>query len=268
MAIIIFIIVLSVLVLVHEAGHFFVAKYFDIRVDEFGLGYPPKAKKLFRWKGTDFTLNWLPFGGFVRIFGENPTDEPIQGDSLDKTGDNFQSKNRGIQSAVLVAGVISNLIFAWFLLTIVLMIGINGDVGSLVRYNIFGALWHGFLTTSKVGWLLIQALGQFIWGAIHGHASLADVVGPVGLVGFVGQASAEGISYLLYFVALISINLAIVNMLPFPALDGGRLLFVIIESIRRKPINPKVFNILNTTGFALLVILMVVVTFRDIAHLV
>src|SRR3989338_1923666 len=71
MAIIIFLIILSLLIIVHELGHFAAAKKFGIRVDEFSLGYPPRAGKLFRWKGTDFTLNWLPFGGFVRIFGED-----------------------------------------------------------------------------------------------------------------------------------------------------------------------------------------------------
>ena len=132
MTIIIFLIILSALVLVHEAGHFFVAKYFGIRVDEFGLGYPPKAKKLFSWKGTDFTLNWLPFGGFVKIFGENPEEnmprvtlgsiESFQGLPL-VNSDSFQNKNRGIQSAVLVSGVIGNFIFAWFLISLGFMIG-------------------------------------------------------------------------------------------------------------------------------------------------
>ncbi len=263
MSVIIFIIVLSALVVVHEAGHMFVAKFFGIRVDEFGLGFPPKIKKLFRWKGTDFTLNWLPFGGFVKIFGENPTDLAVG-----QSSDNFQHKNRGIQSAVLVAGVVANALFAWILLSIVLMIGITGEEGRLVQYSFFGSIWHGLLNTFKITWLIIESLGVFLWGALQGNASLAELVGPIGLVGFVGEAAAQGFSFLLYFTALISINLAIVNLLPIPALDGGRLLFVIIESIFRKPIPPKVFNAVNSVGFALLVILMLVVTFRDIGRLV
>lgn len=267
MSIILFIIVLSILVVVHEAGHFFVAKFFGIRVDEFGLGYPPKAKKLFNWGGTEFTLNWLPFGGFVKIFGEDPS-EPVQGEALDKAGDNFQSKNRAIQIGVLVAGVVMNFLFAWFLLFLVLMIGITGDGGLLVRYSFFGAIWHGFLTTGKISFLILQALGSFLIAIVHGNANLSEIVGPVGLVGFVGDAAAQGINYLLYFTALISINLSIVNLLPFPALDGGRILFVLIESITRKPIPAKIFNSLNSIGFAILVIIMLVVTFRDIIHLV
>ncbi|MFZ2763870.1 MAG: site-2 protease family protein, partial [Minisyncoccia bacterium] len=81
MSIIIFIIILSALVIVHELGHFLVARFFGIRVDEFGLGFPPRAKELFTWKGTPFTLNWLPFGGFVKIFGESPTEETNSTDS-------------------------------------------------------------------------------------------------------------------------------------------------------------------------------------------
>ena len=70
-----FIIALLVLVIIHELGHFFAAKLFSVRVDEFGIGYPPRARKLFRWKGTDFTLNWLPLGGFVKIFGEEDEED-------------------------------------------------------------------------------------------------------------------------------------------------------------------------------------------------
>src|SRR3989344_6169901 len=108
MSITIFIIILSALIIVHELGHFLVAKRFGIRVDEFGLGFPPRLMKLFTWKGTPFTLNWLPFGGFVKIFGENPVAEQssLRGESEELTKDNLQSKNRGIQAAVLSSGVV------------------------------------------------------------------------------------------------------------------------------------------------------------------
>lgn len=135
MSVIVFLVILSILVLVHELGHFGVAKFFGIRVDEFGLGYPPRAKKLFKWKGTDFTLNWLPFGGFVKIFGENPTDSPKKdlGESVGhysgaSSVDNFQYKNRGVQSLVLVAGVVCNFLFAWLLIFIVLITGLSAPL--------------------------------------------------------------------------------------------------------------------------------------------
>src|SRR3989344_6773778 len=112
MSIIIFLIILSVLVIVHEVGHFSIAKKFGVRVDEFGLGYPPRAKRLFSWRGTEFTLNWLPFGGFVKIFGENPAENL----AVQPPSDNFQAKGKGVQALVLVAGVVFNLIFAWLLI--------------------------------------------------------------------------------------------------------------------------------------------------------
>ncbi|MBX4199927.1 RIP metalloprotease RseP [Candidatus Parcubacteria bacterium] len=354
MTIIIFLIILSILVLVHEAGHFFIAKKSGIRVDEFGLGYPPRAKKLFSWKGTEFTLNWLPFGGFVKIFGENYEEQDGQ--------DKMTSKPRYIQVAVLAAGVIANFIFAWALISIGFMSGIpspvsqglpaedahtvitvvvpgspaatsglksgdkilslcreadctdlspdkaarfigqsatsltfrvlrgeetitkvvtpvNGiiegkpavgvamDVVGTVKLAPLKALWEGLKTTWALAVETVRALVSLVGRAFVGHASLNEVTGPVGLVSMVGDVRSLGFVYLLTFTALISINLAVINLFPFPALDGGRMLIVIIEGITRRKIPTKVFNILNTASFALLILLMVIITVRDVAHL-
>lgn len=359
MSIIIFLIILSALVIVHEFGHFSVAKRFGIRVDEFGLGFPPRAKKLFTRKGTLFTLNWLPFGGFVKIYGENYENEELSPDS-------FQSKNRGIQAAVLSAGVAFNLLFAWALFSIGFVIGIpapmesgipvndprvvitsitpnspadlagfkSGDVpislargedriilneGSspmevsdfiskstapitfelergeetilkevepkegivedhaavgitmsmigVAKLPLHEALWHGLVVTYDLTINTAVAMGSFIAEAVSGKADFSSVAGPVGIVGIVGDASALGFTYLLTFTALISINLAIINILPFPALDGGRLFFVIVEAITRKRVPAVAFNLLNTIGFALLILLMIVITVHDIRNI-
>ena len=357
MSIIIFIIILSALVIVHELGHFLVARHFDIRVDEFGLGFPPRAKELFTWKGTPFTINWLPFGGFVKIFGENP-EEKVS----DTFSDNFQSKNRGIQTSVLVAGVVGNFLFAWLLISLGFLTGLplspdfqvpventrtiitfvlpespaflaglkSGDVivsvsrGSInskltpedistfigeslgpitfevergkelskkvvipeegivegrpavgITMDVIGiakllpheALWYGLKTTSQLTLLTAEAIGIFIFQALGGRADLSTITGPVGIVGMVGEVRELGFTYLLTFTALISINLSIINLLPFPALDGGRLLFVGIEALTRQPIPPRVFNALNTTGFAFLIFLMLLITIRDIRNI-
>lgn len=362
MSIVIFIIILSALIIVHEFGHFLVAKKFSIRVDEFGLGFPPLAKKLFTLKGTPFTLNWLPFGGFVKIFGENP--EPLDLSAPDS----FQSKNRAIQSAVLVAGVAGNFIFAWFLFSLGFVIGLPAPVGfalpienpqtvitlvlssspaeeagiksgdklvSLSRgkemfpavsgqeispeeatnfialsseplifkverggeilekiikpregiiadrpavgisMDVMGiaklqppqALWYGLKTTSELTMLTGQAIITFITQALGGRADISGIAGPVGIVGMVGDARALGFVYLLTFTALISINLTVINLLPFPALDGGRLFFILIEAITRRRIPSKVFNAVNTAGFALLILLMVLITIHDIRNI-
>ncbi len=356
MSLIIFIIILSILVFVHEAGHFLAAKAFGIRVDEFGLGYPPRAKKLFRWKNTDFTLNWLPFGGFVKIFGEDADEESLH------AKDSFVNKNRGAQALVLVAGVFGNFLLAWVLLSLGFMMGMpspvdiglpvenphtaitqvlknspadkaelkSGDEVLLITRNgvtagntpeeasnfisaseeplqvtvkrgdqIFtktltpesglvpdksivgiglstvGIVKLGFLEAFKEGMkvtveltvLTAKAFIGFLRDIFIGKPNFEGVSGPVGIVGMVGDVSALGFVYILSFAAIISINLSIINLFPFPALDGGRLLFVIIETITRRRMPARAVQLVNTAGFALLILLMVIITVRDLRHL-
>jgi len=364
MSITIFLVILSALVIVHELGHFLVAKKFGIRVDEFGLGFPPRLAKLFTWRGTPFTLNWLPFGGFVKIFGENPVAESssLRGESEELAKDSFQSKNRGIQASVLIAGVVGNFLFAWSLISLGFVIGLplpeglslpienpqtvittvlpgspaenaglksgdvilsltRGDVDSelapeaiylfigessepinfnvergkeistkviepvagivenrpavgismdvigMVKLSPLKAIWYGLKTTFELTLLTGKAIGVLIFQAFSGRADLSSVTGPVGIVGIVGDTLELGFIHLLIFTALISINLSIFNLLPFPALDGGRLLFVVIESITRCPISPRIFNALNTAGFALLILLMILITVNDVRNI-
>lgn len=357
MSIVIFIIILSALIVVHELGHFLVAKRFGIRVDEFGLGFPPRARKLFIWKDTPFTLNWLPFGGFVKIFGENPAEK-----NEILASDNFQSKHRGIQASVLAAGVVGNFLFAWFLISLGFVtglpapeslslpienvrtvittvlpispafsagiksgdavvslsrnginallspeeisnfiaqslepiifeverggqvskktvvpengivpdrpaVGISMDAIGIVKLSPPKAIWYGLKTTSELTFLTSQAIGAFILDALGGRADFSSVTGPVGIVGMVGDMRELGFAYLLTFTALLSINLTVINLLPLPAIDGGRLLVVGIESVSRRSIPPRIFNLLNTIGFALLIILMLVITAQDVRHL-
>jgi regulator of sigma E protease len=108
---------------------------------------------------------------------------------------------------------------------------------------------------------------MLISGAFNGTGNLDQVSGPVGIVKIVGVAYNFGFAYLLSFTALISINLAIINLMPFPALDGGRLLFILIESIKGSRINPKVANIINFAGFIILIGLMLLVTVHDVIKL-
>ena len=364
MTILIFILVLVALIVVHEFGHFVVAKWSGMRVDEFGLGYPPKAwgKK---FGETEYTLNWLPFGGFVKIHGEDPEE------GKDPDPRSFSAKPRALQALVLVAGIAMNLFFAWILLSTVLALGttralspdeiakapdaelavasvlpgspaalaglLPGDVilsaegpgGSytgpdpvlftaLVAEDGAGvpmelsvrhgtqvkqvavtpatgviasnpdryALGVGLATVgtvkvpvlaapiegAKLTWQLTKdtavALVNFFASIFTLTADLSQVAGPVGIAGAVGTATNDGLASLLSITALISINLALINLLPIPALDGGRLLFVIIEAITRRPIKPSIANAVNTIGFGLLLLLMVVVTASDIFKIV
>lgn len=361
MPIILFIILLAVLILVHEAGHFAAAKIFGIRVDEFGLGFPPRlaGKKIGE---TVYSLNWIPFGGFVKIFGENPDRDSLEGPESARS---FSRKGKWIQAAVLSAGVFGNLVFGWLLMSAGFMSGLpapadfgasaavanprltvtavlpgspaekaglkSGDVilslraggaelgqpsldgaesfiggsggsvqvtylrgseegtvsaapeGGLVpgrraigigmdmigtlKLPFFEALWEGAKTTGALAATVAIGLFHLAKSAFAGAASLNDVTGPVGIVSMVGDVWQLGIVYLISFTALISVNLAVINLIPFPALDGGRLFFLLIEAIKGSPIRPKVANTINTIGFAALVILMVVITYHDIVKL-
>lgn len=363
MTIILFIIILAILILVHEFGHFIVAKKSGIRVDEFGLGFPPKiaSKKIGE---TTYTLNAIPFGGFVKIFGEDPHSEEIK--EIDKPR-SFFYKPKWIQALVLVAGITFNIMFAWILISIGFMIGLPSPVGhsqfgevqnpqvvitsvlpkspaavaglkagdAIIFADIAGkavenltsenisksivesksgdvtflykrgsdvpktaiikpsteiikdrravgismetigtlklpvhlALLEGARSTYFLTVNTAKGLASFLWQTIKFKSDLSQVSGPIGIAGVVGEASHLGFVYLLSLVALISINLAIINLVPFPALDGGRLLFVAIEAIIRRPIPGAVARWTNAVGFALLLILMVVVSAHDIFKL-
>lgn len=362
MSILIFIIVLLVLIITHELGHFAVAKWAKIRVDEFGIGFPPKlwGKK---YGETEYTVNALPFGGFVKIFGEDPENADAMNNPR-----SFVKKSRWVQAAVLAAGVFCNALFAWILISIGYMvglptsladvprgaevhdarlvvtttlpnspaadagvkpgdqinavaagadalsgkitpedfskfvsshgendivlfikradetiqisitpeegivagkkaIGVGSDYIGTAKLPVHRALWEGARTTSNVAIAIVESFGVLIRDAFIGKADVSTLTGPVGIVGLVGDAAASGFVYLLSFTAIISINLAVINLVPFPALDGGRLLFLIIEAIKGSPISTRAANAANTVGFAILILLMLLVTYNDIARM-
>jgi regulator of sigma E protease len=136
-----------------------------------------------------------------------------------------------------------------------------------VKYGFFEAIGKGAETTYSITVGTIKGMGTLIHDAVLGQAKLSSVTGPVGIAGMVGDARQFGVAYLLGFTALISINLAVINMIPFPALDGGRLLVVIIEAITRKKVPVKLQTWVNGIGFLLLMLLMVIVTVGDVGKL-
>jgi regulator of sigma E protease len=353
---------LAVLVLVHEFGHFFAAKKSGVRVDEFGLGFPPRlwAKTVGE---TTYSINAIPFGGFVKIFGENPDDESINGADSSRS---FVHIPRWKQVIVLIAGIAMNIIFAWLLFSVAYMsgmttgvsdgnksyihdshvivldilggsaadksglkqgdqilsytfngatktvtdasmiqdvtkssggkaidfevsratenkhilvapvksssgtyaIGISMDLVGKIKLPFYMAFWEGAKLTTHLFTSIFTGLYTLIHDAVLGRADVSQLSGPVGIARLVGDASKLGIAYLLSFTAFISLNLAALNLIPFPALDGGRILFVIIEAIRRKAISPKIANTINAIGFGILILFMLFITYRDIAKLI
>lgn len=349
---IIFIIVLGVLVFVHEAGHFFMAKKSGMKVEEFGFGFPPRIWGVKKGE-TTYSMNWIPFGGFVKILGE---------DGADTSPRSFNSKGTLTRSLVIIAGVVMNVVLAMVLLAIVntsgLRVGlvddsidardiqvqilqvakdgpasqadirlldsivalksgsdelevnriddiqkfINEHRGSevtftiqrgnqllektvearidpppgegstgitlvktgLVSYPWYESIWRGVYDGGRLTYATAFGYGTIIKNLIVDGDAGVEISGPIGIAVLTGQASQSGINYLLQFVALISINLAIINIIPFPALDGGRLLFIIIERIKGSPVNKKIEGMVNAAGFALLIILMLYITTKDV----
>lgn len=360
--ILIFVLVLGVLVFVHELGHFLAAKRGGVRVDEFGFGFPPRifGKK---WRGTLYSLNWIPLGGFVKIKGVAGDDEQAHSDTKDP--DSFGSKSYSRKLLILFAGIGMNCVLAAFLFSIVYMVGfhttpesidsyakvhsselviaqviqdgpaqraglqaedvvttVNGKnitttdafqeivestqpsqtvtievmrdeqtqqftvpvetirnenkefpgvgVGLqesvVVSYPWYMAIWNGITTTGKmIGLIFMALLGIFTTLFTQGSVG-ESVSGPVGIAVLTGQVAQLGITSLLQFMAVLSINLAIFNLLPIPALDGGRIIFVILEAIRRKPVDQRIEAIVHNVGFIVLLLLVVLVTLKDLIH--
>ncbi len=363
MTILIFLAVLVVLILVHEWGHYITAKWTGMRVDEFGIGFPPK---LFGFKRgeTEYTLNALPIGGFVKILGENG-DADGEVLSVADQSRTFSARPKWAQAMVLVAGVTMNVLLAWVIFFGILVVGTDVQVAeeeatSAARLTVTGVapdsparalplmaeitaatrgeetlttltpsaftsfvragngepitlsyvshdeaetvtltpvlgianapadvpvlgVQTGLLEERQLGLFeavkeatvqtvtglrdITVGLASLLSKAVLGQADFSQVAGPVGIVEHVGTAASFGFTSLLFLTAIISLNLAVINLFPIPALDGGRLVFVAIEAVTRRPINPVWAGRVNLLGFGLLMLLMVVVTYNDILKL-
>lgn len=145
-------------------------------------------------------------------------------------------------------------------------IGIAISETGIVSYPWYLAILEGVKTTLFLTWAIIVAFYELLKGLILGQGVTADLSGPVGIATLTGQVARMGFVYLLQFTALLSINLAVINFFPFPALDGGRILFLIIEKIKRSPVKREVEGAIHNIGFALLMVLILVVTLRDVSR--
>ncbi len=346
------------LVTLHEFGHFITAKKFGVKVEEFGVGFPPRifGKK---FGETIYSLNLLPFGAFVKMPGEiGRTDDPS----------NFSNKAVWKRALIVAAGVISFWLIAAILFGIVFKLGtpvaISDDVDSnlknpqvqivnlsadspakaanlqpgdtivsvklknstqevkitkvqqlqeftnankgqeiiltiqrgkeisdvsltprvnppigegpmgvaLVRtavksYPWYSAPWQGIITTGNLTIAIAQGYFDAIKNLIMGQPTGVQLTGPVGVFQLFTQASQLGASYFLQFVGMVAVYIAIFNILPIPSVDGGKLIFLGIEAIRRKPVSEKLEQRVTTVFFALLLVLMAWVTFKDIMRI-
>lgn len=331
---------LSVLVLVHELGHYTFAKMFGVWVEEFGLGLPPRlyGKKIGE---TIYSINWIPFGGFNKLSGEVDPDAPRS----------LASQSHIVRLLVMGGGILFNLLLPIVLLTVAFMVphdvmkgqvevqkvfpdspaemaGIrlgdiilavdgkplnhNGELNRAIQMNLGSsidiALLHADGTEETVSavprwrppenegslgvnsptinaeitrgeslpfWEAIPTGAVNLWetmvlykngivGMIIGTIPFVPA-GPVAIVQITGEVASVGISPLLELAAFISIAIAITQIIPFPALDGGRILFVLLEWIRRgKRVSVRVEGIVHSVGFLILIGLMILITYQDI----
>lgn len=331
------VLVFGFLILSHEAGHFFVAKLFKVKVNEFAIGMGPAIFKK-QGKSTLYSLRLLPIGGFVQMDGE---------DGEGESEDSFNKKAYWKRFLILVMGALINIILGFILICIInsqkdllptttvwgfdensisnsygleaddkiikindysvtsyldmtyalgtagaepvdIVIERNGQVQVLedvvfpvnVDETVGEHYVIDFIVTGKKASFLTSVIYSFDWTVsisksiysfiftiFTGSADFSQVSGPVSTTVAIGESIQYGIDSLLLIVALISINLGIVNLLPFPALDGGRILLLAIESIRRKPLNQKVEMVINAVGLVFLFGLMIVVAVKDIVQL-
>lgn len=339
-----FIIILGIIVLVHEFGHFIFAKMFGIYVYEFAIGMGPK---LFHFKKgeTEYSIRAIPIGGFCSLAGEDLDGDDINDIPKDRR---LQSKPVWQRFLVMFFGAGNNFILAFIILFIVALgwgavsskpivtelvannpaeqagikvgdyiLEINGhkiktsddvsiylqvedknkpitftverdgreldinvtpqkeevDGSSIYRVGIVseGEVERGFVASIKYAFTKMGALFRqmiiTLKGLFTGGLSVNQLSGPVGIYNVVGTQAEAGFENILYLIALLSINVGFINLIPFPAFDGGRIVFLIIEKIKGSPIKPETENKIHTIGFILLLALMIYITFNDILKL-
>ncbi len=346
-----FVLAFGLLLFLHEFGHFITSRLFGIEVEEFGFGFPPRLVKLFTWKGTEFTLNWIPFGAFVRPKGENDPEVP----------GGLASANPWKRLGVLVGGPFMNILTGIIIFTILfsktgapdtktvqivevakgspaeiagilpddIVLKVNetditgtSELSSIVKGNLgkeititlgradntfkvkatpridpppdqgslgivmgnpvrpisfFQAIPYSLITTAAQGAALITIPVQLIQGQVA--AEDARMVGPVGMYDIYSQVRTRDITAeaqpasqaadslnRFWLLGIISIALGFTNLLPLPALDGGRILFVLPEILFRKRIPAQYENMVHLIGFAALLALMVYITTQDITN--
>lgn len=363
-SLLLFLFILLVLVIVHEFGHFIVAKLTNMRVDEFAFGFPPRifSKKIGE---TVYAVNALPLGGYVSIWGENGSEEDKAEGGAKNHPRAFSNRPWWAQLLVLVAGVTMNMLLALFIFISIsygeIPMSTNDEIyGHLVKNSslmvvdaapespaykagiipgsvllsvksagataklttpeslvsfvgahlndpisisykgpdgvtntttiaaVYGivpekkvigvsvenvgtlkttplqAVQIGYERTVDMTWMTLEGLATVVSSVFKGESVIESLSGPIGIAKIVGQTSTYGYSAVLTLVAVLSINLAIFNILPLPALDGGRMVVVIIETAIRKRIPFKYYSWANIIGFSLLMLLLVVVTVHDI----
>jgi regulator of sigma E protease len=240
----------ALLILVHELGHLISAKAVGVNVEEFALGMGPRLAS-FERGGTLYSVRPFPIGGFCRMEGEDEESESPGA---------FNNRPIPARALVLFAGSLMNVILCILMLSI--LIFVYSDHHSVLTF--FQSFGHGFKATIELTKMMYEVLIQLFTG----HASMNELTGPVGIVKAVSDSAKLGIAYVVQLAALISLNLGIVNLLPLPALDGGRIVFLIIRIFTGKRISDSLEGKIHLVGIVLLFGLMIYITFIDVGRFI
>lgn len=268
--------VLGVLTFVHELGHFLAAKSVGITVLRFSFGLGLRTRFGFQVGETDYCLAWIPFGGYVKMAGleDEPTragQESQPGVAMDRT---FDAKPLWARVWVIGAGVIVNALFAVLVYTVIAFAyGVTEDPTTTVgqvradplvqRYGPVGAIAKGVEQSADAAGLVLVTLK----GLVLGQVSPRDLGGPILIGQLSGEVARQGLEQLLGLMAFLSMNLAVLNLLPVPVLDGGHLVFLFIEGARRRPLTPRQRQAATQFGAAVLVGIMLLALSNDLMRL-
>ncbi len=339
-----FVAIFSIVVFVHELGHFLVAKLAGVRVEEFGFGYPPRLLRIAKRGDTEYTINWIPIGGFVRVTGEQDPADPRS----------LARKSAWLRGAFLLAGPAMNVLLAVLLFAISFGMGVympvqgegagvyevvpgspaakaglqtgdtilavdgqtvhtvtdlqrlvnarldrevalsvsrsgkplpepvrlvprsvhsdkegamgitTGDPLVRVSYPVGQAVWLGF---ERAVWTVLSLIAGLV-AMVRGQIP-ADLTGPIGIAQMTAQIAKSGFVQLVEWTAFLSVNLFIINLLPIPALDGGRLVFVGLEIVRGgRRVDPQKEGLVHFLGIVLLLTVFLVISYFDVVRLV
>ena len=231
-------ILLGFLIFIHELGHFLVAKLFNVKIKQFAIGFGPTIWKK-QGKETSYELKLIPMGGFVNMLGE---EEPVEDERA------YNKKSIPKRICILLAGGIVNIIFGLI-------------ICSIIATTILG-LKEGLIFTGE----FLKATFQGIVELFTGKVKTEQLVGVVGISDMVIETN--GFKEFVYMLAIISVSLGVTNLLPFPPLDGGKMLLLFIEAIRKKPLNQNTEISIQMLGFIFLIGLSIFVTYNDIARII
>jgi len=242
-----FIGVFSIIVLVHELGHFIAAKAAGMRVYEFSIGFPfsPKIMTLFRYRETEFTLRAFPLGGFVRFVKNN-------GEGACEWFRTSCLKRMFVMSA----GSLVNILFAFLVFAAIAMVRMNfGPVKAAMAGGLFT-------------WYIVSETARFLSSLLSGNGGMDAFFGPIGIASIAWQAAHQGLLNVLLLTGVLSLSLGIMNLMPLPAFDGGQIIIITAESIRKAPFQIKVYQTVNTVGLAMVLALAAIATYQDILRLI